>query len=245
METQNVKDTVRQIFTEYLTANGHRKTPERYAILDTIYSIDGHFDIDMLYSRMMDQENFRVSRATLYNTIILLINARLVIKHQFGTSSQYEKSYNRETHHHQICTQCGKVTEFQNEELQQAIENTKLSRFQLSHYSLYIYGVCSKCDRANKRKKVNNNNTVYVTVEDLEQKMDSIKDKIEEIKDVKLVKENEDGTKQYVIEANGDTDLRKVIFSEFAKENITIFEMKKADITLEDAFMQLIEGGEK
>ena len=138
METQNVKDTVRQIFTEYLTANGHRKTPERYAILETIYSIDGHFDIDMLYSRMMDQENFRVSRATLYNTIILLINARLIIKHQFGTSSQYEKSYNRETHHHQICTQCGKVTEFQNEELQHAIENTKLSRFQLSHYSLYI-----------------------------------------------------------------------------------------------------------
>ena len=97
----------------------------------------------------------------------------------------------------------------------------------------------------NLEKKVNNNNTVYVTVEDLEQKMGSIKDKIEEIKDVKLVKENEDGTKQYVIEANGDTDLRKVIFSEFAKENITIFEMKKADITLEDAFMQLIEGGEK
>ena len=64
--------------------------------------------------------------------------------------------------------------------------------------------------------------------------------------DVRLTnKENEDGTKQYVIEANGDTDLRKVIFSEFAKENITIFEMKKADITLEDAFMQLIEGGEK
>ena len=80
METQNVKDTVRQIFTEYLNANGHRKTPERYAILDTIYSIDGHFDIDMLYSQMMNHENFRVSRATLYNTIILLINARNTIK---------------------------------------------------------------------------------------------------------------------------------------------------------------------
>ena len=157
MESQNVKDTVKQIFTEYLNANGHRKTPERYAILDTIYSIDGHFDIDTLYSLMADQENFRVSRATLYNTIILLINARLVIKHQFGNSSQYEKSYNRDTHHHQICTQCGKVTEFQNEELQQAIGNTKLSRFSLSHYSLYLYGLCSKCDRANKRKKKNNN----------------------------------------------------------------------------------------
>ena len=82
METQNVKDTVRQIFTEYLTANGHRKTPERYAILDTIYSIDGHFDIDMLYSRMMDQENFRVSRATAlkpkcwFNGIVCAIPAR-------------------------------------------------------------------------------------------------------------------------------------------------------------------------
>ena len=158
MDNQHVKDTVRQIFTEYLNTNGHRKTPERYAILDTIYSIDGHFDIDTLYSLMMDQENFRVSRATLYNTIILLMNARLVIKHQFGNSSQYEKSYNRDTHHHQICTQCGKVTEFQNESLQNAIASTKLSRFQLSHYSLYLYGLCSRCVRANKKKKLNNTN---------------------------------------------------------------------------------------
>ena len=105
---------------------------------------------------MADQEKFRVSRATLYNTIILLINARLVIKHQFGNSSQYEKSYNRDTHHHQICTQCGKVTEFQNEDLQHAIEHTKLSRFNLTHYSLYIYGLCSKCERANKKKLKNN-----------------------------------------------------------------------------------------
>ncbi|MCD8032601.1 MAG: transcriptional repressor [Bacteroides sp.] len=157
MEIQNVKNTVRQIFTEYLQANGHRKTPERYAILDTIYSIDGHFDIDTLYLKMMNQENFRVSRATLYNTIILLINARLVIKHQFGHSSQYERSYNRETHHHQICTQCGKVEEFQNDALQSAIENTRLKRFHLSHYSLYIYGLCSKCGRMNKRQKSNNN----------------------------------------------------------------------------------------
>ena len=75
--------------------------------------------------------------------------------------------------------------------------------------------------------------------------MNSIKDTIKEIKNVKLIKENDDGTKQYALEADGDIDLRKIIFSEFAKENITIFEMKKADVTLEDAFMKLIEGGEK
>jgi len=152
MDNKNVKETVRQIFTEYLNANGHRKTPERFAILDTIYSLEGHFDIDTLYTLMEEKENFRVSRATLYNTIILLINARLVIKHQFGNSSQYEKSYNRETHHHMICTQCGKITEFQNEELQHDIEQTKLNRFSLTHYSLYIYGLCYRCERANKRK---------------------------------------------------------------------------------------------
>lgn len=153
MEAQHVKDTVKQIFTEYLNTNGHRKTRERYAILETIYSLDGHFDIDELYSLMEEKENFRVSRATLYNTIILLIDARLVIKHQFGHSSQYEKSYNRDTHHHQICTQCGKVTEFQDDYLQTAIENTKLKRFNLSHYSLYIYGLCAKCERAKRKIK--------------------------------------------------------------------------------------------
>ena len=70
-------------------------------------------------------------------------------------------------------------------------------------------------------------------------------EKIPEIKEIKLIKENEDGTKQYVLESEKDVDLRKIVFNEFAKENITIFEMKKADTTLEDAFMKLIEGGEK
>ena len=75
--------------------------------------------------------------------------------------------------------------------------------------------------------------------------MDKITEKIAEIKEIKLIKENEDGTKQYVLESDKDVDLRKIIFNEFAKENITIFEMKKADTTLEDAFMKLIEGGGK
>lgn len=96
----------------------------------------------------------------------------------------------------------------------------------------------------NLEKKVESNNTTYVTVEDTENKMETIKEKIPEIKEIKLIKENEDGTKQYVLESEKDVDLRKIVFNEFAKENITIFEMKKADTTLEDAFMKLIEGGE-
>ena len=151
---ENVKDTVKQMLTDYLQKNGHRKTPERYAILETIYSVEGHFDIDMLYNYMENEGHFRVSRATLYNTIILLMDANLVIRHQFGSSSQYERAYKNETHHHMICTHCGKVTEFQDEALKLANGNTKLKKITASHYSLYIYGICSKC--ANERKKMNN-----------------------------------------------------------------------------------------
>ncbi len=97
----------------------------------------------------------------------------------------------------------------------------------------------------NLEKKVSTNNATYVTVEDTYNKIETMKEKIPEIKDIKLIKENEDGTKEYVLESEKDVDLRKIVFNEFAKENITIFEMKKADTTLEDAFMKLIEGGEK
>ena len=71
--------------------------------------------------------------------------------------------------------------------------------------------------------------------------MDTVKDKLEKIQEIKLISENEDGTKKYMITATEDVDLRKNIFDTFATEGITIFEMKKSDATLEDAFMQLID----
>ena len=126
-----------------------------------------------------------------------------------------------------------------------------------SHILSEVSQICNKVIIINKGKivaidtpenlenKVTSNNSVYVTVEDSENKIKTIQDKIEDIKTIELMAENEDGTKQYRIEAKGKTDLRKTIFAEFAKENITIFEMKKADSTLEDAFMKLIEGGNK
>ena len=98
----------------------------------------------------------------------------------------------------------------------------------------------------NLEKKVSDNNIVYVTVEDKEKKIDGIKEKITGIKEIKLIKENQDKTKQYEITGESDVNLNKTIFNEFAKENITIVEMKKAEATLEDAFMKIIkEGGDK
>ena len=126
-----------------------------------------------------------------------------------------------------------------------------------SHILSEVSQICNKVIIINKGKivaidtpenlenKVSQNNCIYVTVEDTENKIESMKEKIKEIKNIELVQENEDKTKQYLIEADKDIDLRKKIFSEYKKENIIIFEMKKADTTLEDAFIKLIEGGNK
>ena len=126
-----------------------------------------------------------------------------------------------------------------------------------SHILSEVSQICNKVIIINKGKlvaidtpenlenKVSNKNCIYLTVEDAENKMKNIKDKIQGINKIDLIKENEDGTKEYVIESKNDIDLRKILFTELAKENITIFEMKKADSTLEEAFMKIIEGGNK
>ena len=93
----------------------------------------------------------------------------------------------------------------------------------------------------NLENKVIQNNAVYVTVEDLENKMDNVKEKLNNVTDIELVSENDDKTKKYIIKGKKDIDLRKEIFETLAKDGITIFEMKKADATLEDAFMKLID----
>ena len=98
----------------------------------------------------------------------------------------------------------------------------------------------------NLEEKVNNTNVLLVTVEDTENKINDVIKNIENVEEFKMVLDNNDGTKQYSIKAKEDIDLRKKIFEVLAKENITIFEMKKSDVTLEDAFIELInENSEK
>ena len=138
-------DKVKRLFAEYLGAHGLRKTPERFAILEEIYARNDHFDAESLYVHMKTH-NYHVSRATVYNTLDLLCQCQLILKHHFGDHvTRYERAYGVAPHDHLICTECGRILEFSDPYIQEIRERmSRTTDFDISHHALILYGKCGK-----------------------------------------------------------------------------------------------------
>lgn len=140
MSVEAIEQAIK-IFTEFLENKKHRKTPERFAILQAIYARNDHFDVEKLFNELK-QKGHHVSRATVYNTLDLLLECDLIVKHQFGNNvALYEKSLGYKQHDHVICLDTKEVLEFCDPRIQE-IQSSIAEYFNLDihSHSLTFYG---------------------------------------------------------------------------------------------------------
>ncbi len=144
---------LKQSFVEYLTEKRLRKTEERYKIFDCICYFSGYFNINELQERL-NALNFHVSKATIYNTLDVLVDAGLVVRHpQIAQSIRYELRVLAEMHKHLVCLKCGEMREVKDSVLRKQLSAIKVSRFAQEYHMLYIYGMCSRCAFKLKQQK--------------------------------------------------------------------------------------------
>lgn len=153
MKKDELKVKARTLLDNYLEMNNHRRTPERYAILDAVVDMPGHFTLDELGTKLSEELRFPVSRATLYNTLNLFIKLRIVLRHHLASTTSYEFCQPDGCNVHQVCTNCGKVTEVRSQDVDEAIGRLHLKRFKRDGYAVYIYGICSTCQAKITRKR--------------------------------------------------------------------------------------------
>lgn len=154
MEKIESLKTATSRFRDYLDRNKLRKTPERFAILEAVYSSDGMFTTDELLSLLVSDRHFVVSRATVYNTVNVLVDAGLAVRHRVGNKTRYERvSGTGSSHFYMICDNCGSIREFHNEKLLTALSFIHLGKFSAESMTLYVHGLCTKCSNALKRRQ--------------------------------------------------------------------------------------------
>ncbi len=155
-----MKSSAKAIFTQYLSQHKLRRTPERFAILETVMDTNTHFSIEALHASL-DDKGYHVSRATIYNTILLLIDAGLVRRNAFNNGTpRYERISGLTKHYHLVCTKCGKIKEVKDPEIDVLLNTRRYSKFHPLYADLYIHGLCSQCMRKNKSLKNNITNNI-------------------------------------------------------------------------------------
>lgn len=147
MKPRQNQDTYIQTFSDYLERNHLRKTPERMTIIRRVVDTGGRFTIEQVCAPELLPP---ISRATAYNTVKLLVKARLLRKLNISEKTYYELD-DRSATCHLVCDECGKVKQVRSNQVTAFMLTQKFPAFNTSHYSLTVYGLCSTCARKLKR----------------------------------------------------------------------------------------------
>ncbi len=132
-----------EVFRNFLKSGKNRITPERFEVMEAALQYDGHFGADDLYIIMKNRKS-RVSRATVYKTLELLVQCELLSKRNFGDNiTRYESSYKRQNHDHLICIDCGRIVEFIDTKIKKLPEEISNDLgFNFESYSFNIFARC-------------------------------------------------------------------------------------------------------
>lgn len=150
LKKENSFEFAQNKFIQYLEQKGYKKTPERFEILRLVCLQKKHFDVQLLFNEIK-QLKYPISRATIYNTLNLLLECRLIQKQILGSKIKYERTF-KPSCNYLVCTKCGLSKEFKDEYINRFIQNKALRGFAPSHHSLYIYGLCNSCKKIKEKK---------------------------------------------------------------------------------------------
>ena len=144
-------ETIRRNFEQYLKECSLRLTPQRSLIFEKAFETHDHFTAETFLD-WLQSEGHEVSRATLYRTLNLLVEGGFLEALDVGTGEAlYEHVLGHKHHDHLICTECGRIEEFHDEEIERRQVQIAESRgFKMTNHDLRLMGVCAKCQRAKK-----------------------------------------------------------------------------------------------
>ncbi|MFT5432418.1 MAG: Fur family ferric uptake transcriptional regulator [Myxococcota bacterium] len=133
----------------HINKSGLRMTRQRQVIAEVLFSVEGHVNIDELY-RAVQRRDPNVGYATIYRTLKLLTEAGIAASAQFGDGPmRFEAALHRDHHDHLICTSCGRIIEFENEEIERLQETVVAEHgFTMTDHKMEIYGLCPTCQTA-------------------------------------------------------------------------------------------------
>lgn len=147
----NARSTAIELLKRHLAMRGMRKTAERLAVLDCVFDMAEHFTVAALHDAI-EHTGFHVSRATVYNTVEMFCEAGLLRRRAFGSqTASYERTVGTPGHHHLVCARCGRVREVKDPGLEEMLAARRYSNFTPLYTDLYVYGVCSRCARRQRR----------------------------------------------------------------------------------------------